>query len=132
MSQGLTNRLDVTCLHMNFAPSIYWARIVSEFGLLRVNGVTIYDPSYRLQPGDVVYPNWDTVARFQHFFKPYMSRRAIRRRRNKTSTAFYPTNMEYHRSIRAIVYKHAPDESDLGRRSRVRPLYFRWFKLDSV
>jgi len=40
--------------------------------------------------------------------------------------------MEYHRGTRAIVYKHAPDESDLRKSSRVRPAYFRWFKLDSV
>jgi len=57
MSRGLTDRLDVTCLKMRFAPTIYWARIVAEFGLLRVNGVTVYDPSYRLKPADVIYPN---------------------------------------------------------------------------
>jgi ribosomal protein S4 len=73
MSKGLTDRLDVTCLKMQFAPTIYWARIVSEFGLLRVNGVTVYNPSYRLKPADVIYPNWDVAARFQHYFQPYLS-----------------------------------------------------------
>jgi ribosomal protein S4 len=57
MSKGLTDRLDVTCLQMGFAPTIYWARIVSEFGLLRVNGRTVYNPAYRLKPADVIYPN---------------------------------------------------------------------------
>ena len=57
MSTGLTDRLDVTCLKMGFAPTINWARIVSEFGLLRVNGVTVYDPSYQLKPADIIYPN---------------------------------------------------------------------------
>lgn len=125
MSKGLTDRLDVTCLKMGFAPTIYWARIVSEFGLLRVNGVTVYDPSYQLKPADVIYPNWDTAARFQHYFKPYLRAREEQVRRNRASTAFYPTNMEYHRATRAIVYKHAPDESDLRRSSRTRPAYFR-------
>jgi ribosomal protein S4 len=132
MSQGLTNRLDVTCLKLGFAPTIYWARIVSEFGLLRVNGVTLYDPAYRLKPADVIYPNWDTVARFQHYFKPQLKAREEYLRQNRDSTAFYPTNMEYHPGVRAIVYKHAPDESDLRRSSRIRPAYFRWFKLDSM
>jgi ribosomal protein S4 len=132
MSRGLTDRLDVTCLKMGFAPTIYWARIVSEFGLLRVNGTTVYDPSYQLKPADVIYPNWDTVARFQHYFKPYLRAREEQQRRNTASTAFYPTNMEYHRGTRAIIYKHAPDECDLRRSSRIRPAYFRWFKLDSV
>jgi ribosomal protein S4 len=131
-SKGLTDRLDVTCLQMRFAPTIYWARIVSEFGLLRVNGVTVYDPSFRLQPGDVIQPNWDTAARFQHYFKPYLSRRQERRRRNKKSTACYPRNMEYNRGTQTIVYKHAPDESDLRKYGRIRPRYLRWFKLDSV
>jgi len=57
MSRGLTDRLDLTCLQMGFAPSIYWARIVAEFGLLRVNGKTVYDPTYRLGAADVIYPN---------------------------------------------------------------------------
>jgi ribosomal protein S4 len=131
-SKGLTDRLDITCLQMRFAPTIYWARIVSEFGLLRVNGVTVYDPSFRLQPGDIIQPNWDTAARFQHYFKPYLSRRQERRRRNKKSTACYPRNMEYDRGTQTIVYKHAPEESDLRKYGRIRPRYLRWFKLDSV
>ena len=57
MSRGLTDRLDITCLKMGFAPTIYWARIVAEFGLLRINGVTVYDPSYQLKPADIIYPN---------------------------------------------------------------------------
>lgn len=57
LSRGLTNRLDVTCLQMRFAPTIYWARIVSEFGLLRVNGKTVYSPSYRLKPADFIQLN---------------------------------------------------------------------------
>lgn len=57
MSAGLTDRLDVTCLKMGFAPTIYWARIVAEFGLLRVNGTTVYNPSYQLKPADIIYPN---------------------------------------------------------------------------
>jgi ribosomal protein S4 len=105
---------------------------VAEFGLLRVNGVTVYDPSYQLKPADVIYPNWDTVARFQHYFTPQLRARIEQQRMSKQSTSFYPTNMEYHRGTRAIVYKHAPDESDLRRSSRIRPAYLRWFKLDSV
>jgi ribosomal protein S4 len=132
MSRGLTDRLDVTCLKMGFAPTIYWARIVSEFGLLRVNGVTVYNPSYQLKPADVIYPNWDTIAKFQHYFKPQLQFHERGQRKNKASTAFYPTNMEYHRGIRAITYKHAPDESDLRRSGRIRPAYFRWFRLDSA
>jgi ribosomal protein S4 len=132
MSKGLTDRLDVTCLQMGFAPTIYWARIVSEFGLLRVNGRTVYNPAYRLKPADVIYPNWDTVIRFQHYFMPQMRRRALRLRKNRMLASFYPKNMEYHKGTRAIIYKHAPDESDLRRSSRIRPAYFRWFRLDSV
>jgi ribosomal protein S4 len=125
MSAGLTDRLDVTCLQMGVAPSIYWARIVTEFGLLRVNGVTVYDPNYCLKPEDIVYPNWDRIARFQHYFKPQLRAREEHARRNRVSSSFYPTNMEYHRGIRAFVYKHAPDESDLRRSSRIRAVYFR-------
>lgn len=55
-----------------------------------------------------------------------------RARKKKTSTAFYSTNMEYHRGVRALIYKHRPDESDLRKGSRVNAVYFRGFKQDPV
>lgn len=61
-----------------------------------------------------------------------MRARMAQQYRTKDSTAFYPTNMEYHRGTRAIIYKHAPDDSDLRKSSRIRPAYFRWFKLESI
>lgn len=132
LGERLTSRLDVTCLLMKFAPTIYWARIVCTFGLLKVNGVTIYDPAYRLQPTDVIRMNRGTIDRFQHYFKPYTGWRQARRRRNTRSTAGYPRNMEYSRATGALVYKHAPDESDLRKYGRIRAVYLRWFKLDSA
>jgi ribosomal protein S4 len=131
-SSGLTNRLDVTLMQLGVAPSIYWARIVAQFCLMRVNGVLVSDPEYLLQPGDILQPEWDSIARFQHYFKPYLSRREAYQRKNQQSTAFYPLNFEYHKGTRALVFKHAPDESDLRRSNRLQPNYFRWFKLDSV
>jgi len=132
MCTGLTARLDIICLQLGFAPSIYWARIVAEFGLLRVNGKTVYDPAYRLKSDDVVYPKWDTVARFQHYFRPYLRTREEYLRRNRASTTLHPTNMEYHRGIRAFIYRHAPEEFDLRKSGRVFAPYLRWFGLDSV
>lgn len=85
----------------------------------------MYNPTYRIKPSDVIYPNWNTIARFQHYFKPQLRAREEYQRRNRTSTSFYPTNMEYHRGIRAFIYKHAPDTSDLRRSSRIHPTYFR-------
>jgi ribosomal protein S4 len=119
MAKGLTDRLDLTCFQMGVAPSVYWARIVTEFGLLRVNGITMHNPTYRIKPADIIYPNWDRIFRFQHFFRPQLRAREEYQRRNRVSTAFYPTNMEYHRGIRAFIYKHAPDLFDLRRGSRI-------------
>jgi len=56
---------------------------------------------------------------------PQLRARLAKLRMSKQSTSFYPTNMEYHRGTRAIVYKHAPDESDLRRSSRIRATYLR-------
>jgi hypothetical protein len=33
--------------------------------------------------------------------------------------------MEYNRGTQTIVYKHAPDESDLRKYGRIRPRYLR-------
>lgn len=131
-SAGLSNRLDVTLMKLGVAPSIYWARIVAKFCLLRVNGVRVSNPAYLLQPGDILQPEWDMISRFQHYFKPQLKRREAYQRRNRVSTTFYPGSIEYHRGTRTLVYKHAPDEADLRRSSRLQPTYFRWFKLDSV
>lgn len=55
-SHGLTDRLDVTLMHLGVVPSIYWARLVAEFGLLRVNNATVTNPNYILCPGDILQP----------------------------------------------------------------------------
>ena len=52
-TRGLGDRLDVTLLHLKVAPSIFWARVVSPFGLLRVNGIVQKDPAYRI-PADAI------------------------------------------------------------------------------
>jgi ribosomal protein S4 len=131
-SQGLGDRVDLTLMHLKVVPSIFWARVVAPFGLLRVNGVLIKDPAHRLKPADTLHLEWDRIARFQHFFEPNLRRREAYQRRTRRSTSSYPTNFEYHRGTRTLVYKHAPDEADLRKSSRLRANYFRWFKLDSV
>jgi ribosomal protein S4 len=54
--KGLGTRLDVTLMHLGAAPSIYWARIVAPFGLLRVNGRILYRPADSLLIDDVIEP----------------------------------------------------------------------------
>lgn len=55
--KGLGTRLDVTLMHLGVAPSIYWARIVAPFGLLRVNGMVLYRPDDQLRIEDVITPD---------------------------------------------------------------------------
>jgi ribosomal protein S4 len=130
-SQGLTNRLDVTLVLMNIVPSIFWARVVAPLGLLQVNGTIQKNPAFRLVTNDVIRPLWDRIARFQHFFKAPLRYREKQQRRNRKSTTAYPRNMEYHSGTRMITYRRAPKSTDLKRSARVRPVMFRWFKLDS-
>ena len=54
-SQGLGDRVDLTLMHLKVVPSIFWARVVAPFGLLRVNGVLIKDPAHRLKPTDTLH-----------------------------------------------------------------------------
>jgi len=131
-TRGLGDRLDVTLLHLRVAPSIFWARVVAPFGLMRVDGVLQTDPAYRIKPGAVIHLEWNRIARFQHFFRSNLKRREAYQRRAQRSTSSYPTNFEYHRGTRTLVYRHAPDESDLRKSTRLQPNLFRWFKLDSV
>ena len=131
-TRGLGDRLDVTLLHLKVVPSIFWARVVAPFGLLRVNGVLQKDPAYRIPANAIIHLEWDRIARFQHFFRPTLSRREAYQRRVRRSTSSYPTNFEYHRGTRTIIYRHAPDEADLRRSSRLQANMFRWFKLDSI
>ena len=100
--------------------------------MLRVDGVVQTDPAYRIAPGAVIQLEWERIARFRHFFTPNLNRREAYQRRAQRSTSSYPTNFEYHRGTRILLYNHAPDESDLRRSSRLQSNLFRWFKLDSL
>lgn len=51
---GFGNRLDVTLILLNIAPTVFWAREMAPLGLVRVNGQVIRDAHFRLQPGDYV------------------------------------------------------------------------------
>lgn len=106
--------------------------MVAPFGLIRVDGVLQTSPAYRIKPGAVIQLEWERIARFQHFFQPSLGRREAYQRRTQRSTSSYPTNFEYHRGTRTLLYRHAPDEADLRRSSRLQPNLFRWFKLDSL
>jgi hypothetical protein len=130
--RGLGDRTDVTLLHLNIVPSIFWARIVAPFGLLRVNSKLITDPAHRLAPGDIIQPEWDRIVRFQHFFKSALKRRDVLQKRPYELTSAYPANFEFYRGVRAMFYKHAPDESELRVSNRLQADLFRWFRLDSV
>jgi len=73
--EGLSNRLDNVLIHLNMAPTIFWARHVATRGLLRVNGKIAYGADYRLKAGDFIEPVWDKVIKYRHFFKNPLSRR---------------------------------------------------------
>jgi ribosomal protein S4 len=130
--RGLGDRLDVTLMHLNVAPSIFWARVVAPQGLLRVNGKVVKDPAYRISAGDLLQLEWDKVVRFRHFFKPALNRREAHQRPDRFSTGAYPANFIYHPGTRAMIYRGLPKESDLRRSNRLQGRLFRWFKLDSV
>jgi hypothetical protein len=130
--KGLGTRLDVTLMHLGVVPSIYWARIVAPFGLLRVNGSIRYRANDQLHIGDMVTPEWSRIRRFQHYFKPLLNARAIFQRHHQLSTGAYPRSFAYNRGTQTIIYRHAPEEGDLRRSNRLQGNLFRWFKLDSV
>lgn len=92
---------------------------------MRVDGVVQTDPAYRIKPDAVIHLAWERIARFQHFFQPSLRRREAYQRRAQRSTSSYPTNFEYHRGTRTILYRHAPDEANLRRSSRLQPHLFR-------
>jgi len=58
---GLANRLDVTILLLNLAPSIRWARFMARAGVIAVNGKRINQEDYRLTPGDYLRFNRKTI-----------------------------------------------------------------------
>jgi ribosomal protein S4 len=130
--QGLGDRLDVTLLHLNIVPSIFWARVVAPFGLLRVNGKILYNCASRISPGDLIQPEWDRISRFQHFFKSALKQRDALQENPQVLTSAYPKNFEFHRGVRAMFYRHAPEETDIRQSNRLQPHLFRWFRLDSV
>lgn len=92
---------------------------------MKVNGEIIRDPAYRLSSSSLVQPLWGRILRFQHFFKPALGRREAYKRRLRKSTTCYPTNFEYFRGTGTLLYKHAPDESNLRRSDRVQPQMLR-------
>lgn len=53
-SRGLINRLDNVILQLGFVPSIYWARVVAPFGLVRINGTTMRSAGHLLAAGDQI------------------------------------------------------------------------------
>ena len=54
-TRGLGDRLDVTLVHLKIVPSIFWARVVAPFGLMRVDGALQSNPAYRIPPGAVIH-----------------------------------------------------------------------------
>ena len=110
---------------MGVAPSIYWARTVARFGLLRVNGKILCRADDQLHPGDLIQPEWNRIRRFQHYFQPLLRARENFQRPDRLSTGAYPTSFEYHRGTRAMFYRHAPEEADLRRSSRLQGTLFR-------
>jgi hypothetical protein len=129
--KGLGTRLDVTLVHFGIAPSIYWARIVAPFGLLKVNNTVLYRADDQLLTADYVRPDWNRISRFQHYFKAILRPREVFQQLRRLSTGGYPTSFEYHTCIKSLFY-YMPEEYDLRRSSRLQGNFFRWFKLDSV
>ena|SRR5665648_125095 len=99
--------------------------MVAPFGLLRVNGVVQYRADYRLLPGDFVQIEYSTVQRFQHYFKPALNARETAQRLDRRPSSAYPTNFEYHRGTRVMLYRHAPEEHDLRKSNRLQAHLFR-------
>lgn len=54
--EGLSNRLDNVLIHLNMAPTIFWARVIAPQGLLRVNGTVVTQADYLLKAGDFIEP----------------------------------------------------------------------------
>jgi ribosomal protein S4 len=122
---GLGDRLDVTLMHLNLVPTIFWARVVAPHGLLRINGKVVTDPAHRLAPGDFIQLEQERILRFRHFFKPALRRHEARRQPNRQSSGAYPTNFTYYPGLRSLVFNGLPKESDLRRSNRLNARLFR-------
>jgi ribosomal protein S4 len=129
--EGLSNRLDNVLVHLNMAPTIFWARHVATRGLLRVNGKIAHGADYQLKAGDFIEPVWDKVIKYRHFFKNPLQRREEKFRHHRWSPTGVPRNFEYHPAVRCYTFLGNPREEDLRRSSRLQPHLFRWFRLDS-
>jgi hypothetical protein len=128
----LTTRLDVNLVLLGIAPSIYWARVVAPFGLVRVNGKTLYQIDDHFRVGDHIQIDYERVQRFQHYFQPQLNARDLFQKPNKHSTGAYPANFKYYSNIQVAFYAHAPEESDVRRSSRFQAGFSRCFKHDTV
>lgn len=127
---GFGDRLDVNLMLLNIAPTTFWAREMASLGLLRVNGKTITEPTFRFTPGDYIEWGWHKIKKIQvHFRSPlkrYIADQALR------NTSFYlPGNFAYCAGLRSARYLRLPRPEDLEESSRINSRMFRWFQLDS-
>jgi ribosomal protein S4 len=54
MMTGFGDRLDVNTVLLSIAPTIFWGRELTKMGIFRINGEVVYDPSFRLQPEQII------------------------------------------------------------------------------
>jgi len=138
---GLGNRLDVTLLLLNIAPSPFWARELAPMGLLRINGKVIRAADHRLNPGDIIQWEWARIAHFKRYFQPASSDRVQRikthkgqpkpKKRGLTGSALIPLNFRYQHALRTAVYERLPRPEDLPPGNRLAPILLKWFWADS-
>jgi hypothetical protein len=126
----LGTRLDVLCLLLKIAPTVFWARRAACYGLFRVNGQVVRDPVYCFRPRDVIQPVWSEIYRFSLYFKSLARTRPRGRIRETVFTrARLPTNLYPRLALNMLVYQSLPQASTFSPRSRLHSRYVNWYRL---
>jgi ribosomal protein S4 len=98
-------------------------------GIFRINGEVVYDPSFRLQPEQIIEFDWPKIEKIREMFFSmtwrYNVKNALRR-----SSLHFPANFQYCSKLRTATYLRLPRPGDLPENSRVNEKLFNWNQLD--
>jgi hypothetical protein len=132
MLVGLGNRLDVNLLILGIFPTIFWARRLAVMGFVIVNRALVSKANHRLQPGDLLFFQWERIRYMQAEFTPDI----IYYNEHKTiNTTFQmanpPGNYSYNAGLQLAVYDRLPRPEDISKNSRLCQWLFDAFRLEA-
>lgn len=130
--KGTLDRVDANLVLLNFAPTTFWARSMTEMGVVQINGEAVTKKNARLSPGDTLTWNPGTLAVLKEYFDAPLKRWENKKERELVGTVLtFPSNFKYSTKLGYATYLRHPRASDLRLNGRINQYLFKWFRLDS-